>query len=137
MEINDKNREAFIRGYIDCALWSTTDGSRDDGGDPLDKNYGAEDLSEGTREAMERECGAFLSEHGSLIAEAEHTRYGIERWSYAGHDFWLTRNGHGCGFWDGDWSEPHGAQLTAAAKAAGSVDLYVGDDGQVYQSGAE
>ena len=21
----------------------------------------------------------------------------------AGTDFWLTRNGHGAGFWDGDW----------------------------------
>lgn len=20
-----------------------------------------------------------------------------------GHDFWMTSQGHGCGFWDGDW----------------------------------
>lgn len=23
----------------------------------------------------------------------------------AGHDLWLTRNGHGAGFWDGDWRD--------------------------------
>lgn len=49
------------------------------------------------------------------------------------HDFWLTRCGHGCGFWDGDYGEL-GDRLTTAAKAFGEVDLYVGDDGLIYQS---
>lgn len=52
--------------------------------------------------------------------------------SDAGHDFWLTRNGHGAGFWDGDWPEPEGSALDAEAKKFGSVDVYVGDDGLVY-----
>jgi hypothetical protein len=50
----------------------------------------------------------------------------------AGHDFWLTRCGHGAGFWDGDWPEPYATMLTDAAKAFGEVDLYVGDDGMIY-----
>ncbi len=49
----------------------------------------------------------------------------------AGHDFWLTRNGHGCGFWDGDWPEPQASLLTQASKAFGGVDPYVSDDGEV------
>lgn len=51
--------------------------------------------------------------------------------------FWLTRCGHGCGFWDGDWSEPAATILTDAAHAFGNVDLYVGDDGKIYAMGYE
>jgi hypothetical protein len=57
-----------------------------------------------------------------------------EQWSgaaRAGHDFWLTRNGHGAGFWDrglGDLGE----RLSKAAKVYGEVYLYPGDDGKVY-----
>lgn len=50
----------------------------------------------------------------------------------AGHDFWLTRNGHGAGFWDGDWPEPHASILTEASKTFGETDLYIGDDGKVH-----
>jgi hypothetical protein len=44
----------------------------------------------------------------------------------AGHDFWLTRNGHGAGFWDGDWREPSASRLTAAAHKFGecNIDVY-------------
>lgn len=52
-----------------------------------------------------------------------------------GGDLYLTCNGHGAGFWDGDW-EPHGEALTDAAHgAARYLDSYVGDDGRVYIAG--
>lgn len=41
--------------------------------------------------------------------------------SYAGHDFWLTRSGHGAGYWDRGLGEL-GDRLTEAAKAMGSPD---------------
>jgi hypothetical protein len=47
------------------------------------------------------------------------------------HDFWLTRNRHGCGFWDGSYKDL-GDRLTNAAQAFGECDLYVGDDGKIY-----
>lgn len=51
-------------------------------------------------------------------------------WRQAGHDLWLTRNGHGTGFWDRDQSVygvlENGTELktiyTALAKAMGSHD---------------
>lgn len=52
-------------------------------------------------------------------------------WLRALPDFWLTRNGHGCGFWDGDWPE-HGDELTDICCKFSVIDLYVGDDGLVY-----
>jgi hypothetical protein len=48
----------------------------------------------------------------------------------AGHDFWLTRNGHGAGFWDRGLGEL-GDALTQAAKSFGQCDLYVTDDGAI------
>lgn len=53
----------------------------------------------------------------------------------AGRDFWYTRNGHGSGFWDGDWPEPYATTLTEAAEAFGEVDVYMGDDGKVHLMG--
>jgi len=50
----------------------------------------------------------------------------------AGHDFWLTRNGHGAGFWDGDWPDDAGGRLTEASKKYGEFNLYVGDDGLIH-----
>lgn len=52
-----------------------------------------------------------------------------------GHDFALTRNGHGVGFWDRE-SEglPKflGDALTKICKDFKESDLYLGDDGRAY-----
>jgi hypothetical protein len=50
----------------------------------------------------------------------------------AGHYFWLSRNGHGSGFFDENLDA-----LQDAAKAYSEFDLYVGDDGVIYASGYE
>lgn len=41
-----------------------------------------------------------------------------------GHDFWLTRNRHGAGFWDGDYPEPLGRQLTDASHTFGECNVW-------------
>jgi hypothetical protein len=43
----------------------------------------------------------------------------------AGSNFHYTRNGHGCGFWDGDWPE-HGDKLTELSKPFGEFEFYDG-----------
>ena len=55
-------------------------------------------------------------------------------WSRVGHDFWLTRNGHGAGFWDRTDCLPEEARdrLTAAAERYGEKTVGIGDDGNVY-----
>ncbi len=120
-----KSDDKFLQGYMECALWS----SIDDHEQPMDANYDFEDIAEITREAMLEDCQDFLLRYGALLDEyTDHYDY-----SYAGHDFWLTRNGHGAGFWDRDLPGKLGDKLTEAAKGFGQVDLYIGDDGEVYQ----
>lgn len=117
--------ESFFSGYLEAALFSSTDESTPEGGVPLDKNYTAEDFTPEALETLRKDCKAFY--------EANYELWGTQPDSEAGADFWLTRNGHGCGFWDGDYPE-HGEKLTALCKPYGSVYLYVGDDQQIHCS---
>lgn len=120
----------FVRAYVTCALWSSTDESRDDGGDPLDDNYTVEDIAPDSLAKMTADCDAFIRAQSETMISAFGS--GARHPSDAGHDFWLTRNGHGAGFWDGDWPEPQATRLTDAAHAFGECHLYVGDDGKVH-----
>jgi len=113
----------FTLAYIECALWSSNDESTPEGGVPLDSNYGIHDLHPDALAAITDDCRKFQKEHAADISGDL---------SAAGHDFWLTRNGHGAGFWDGDWPKDAGDRLTAASEKLGEVYLYVGDDGKLY-----
>lgn len=53
-------------------------------------------------------------------------------WNQVAHDFIMTRNGHGCGFWDGDWAEPWATILTDLSHEFGEIAVYVGDDNLLY-----
>ncbi len=47
------------------------------------------------------------------------------------HDFILTVNGHGAGFWDGDWKS--GDALTKICHDYfNDLEIYLGDDGILY-----
>jgi len=53
-------------------------------------------------------------------------------WGQVAHDFHLTRNGHGAGFWDRGAGDV-GERLTEAAKTFGEAELHadLDDDGNV------
>jgi hypothetical protein len=70
---------------------------------------------------FQRDCWELLDEDSEPTAATL---------AHAGRDFWYTRNGHGCGFWDGDWPEPQGTRLTDAAHAYGEVYAQVFADGR-------
>jgi hypothetical protein len=93
----------------------------------LDNYFDNTDLAPKTAAEMDADCAAFLT-----LVESE--MIPLDDWSaeQVGHDFWLTRNGHGAGFWDRGL--PEGDALTKAAKSFGGCDLYVGDNGLVYSS---
>lgn len=52
----------------------------------------------------------------------------------AGHDLWLTRNGHGSGFWDRPevYGTARADTFSRCAQVLGSTSLYQGDDGLLY-----
>ncbi len=117
--------DAFFNGYLECALWSSTDETDETGGRPMDENYGPDDIDSSALAEMRKDCEDFISFNLEDLnatggSAAQH-----------GHDFWLTRNRHGAGFWDRGYGAV-GDRLSKAAKVYGGCDVYVGDDGRLY-----
>lgn len=125
------NQEQVLAGYLECALWST---HHQDTGVPLDQDYGTEHLHPDTLAASVKACREFVAANEAdllLASEVSPYRAGYTFDEMVGHDLWLTRNGHGAGFWDRGYGAA-GDRLTKACEALGSADLYVGDDGRLY-----
>jgi hypothetical protein len=120
-----------LDGYIQTALWSNTDD-----GEPLDSKYGPADIAPEALAKMELELNDFVNKAETILhAYMDDDRQGQEARRLLEHNFWLTRNHHGVGFWDGyPYTEDCGRQLTELAHSFGEQYLYVGDDGVLYVS---
>lgn len=124
----------FVDGYTEALKWST---SCDHAGEEYE-DMQAFEFSPKMAGQIADECGAFFTaNHADLIEAAaayeEKGTNGGTGMAYAGHDFWLTRAGHGAGFWDGDLPKELGDRLTQASNTAGNREPYIGDDGLIYQ----
>lgn len=123
------NVEEMLSSYIEAALWS----SFTDDGEPLDKQHSHSSISAETLAEMREDVEAFAESNASdiLLWDGENTSPEEQ----SGHDFWLTRNWHGAGFWETEWtsieSNP-GVRLDVASKGFGDFTLYVGDDGKIH-----
>lgn len=123
----------MAHAYLVCALWSSFDESDESGGEPFDANYSIDDIAPEAIAQAVADCDAFERDNAADLG-AWREAFGSDE--QAGHDFWLTRNRHGAGFWD-RFSSGHelhatGQRLTDAAHAYGECDLYLSDDGRIY-----
>jgi len=114
----------MLRQYLETALWSSYDESTPQGGEPLDENYNIEDIDEDSVKKSIWDIRSFIMKAGDALDDVDPEQ--------AGHDFWLTRNHHGAGFWDGDYPEDIGDKLTKLSHEFGEKWPYVGDDGKIY-----
>ena len=112
--------KTIVQHYLTAALWS----SLDDNGDTLDSTYSVEDFSPELIARAEKDCAEFEEKAGLVLLEWQSDEQN-------GHDFWLTRNHHGAGFWDRGLGKP-GDMLTEIAESFGEICIYVGDDGRLY-----
>ena len=110
-----------LRAYLECALWASVD----DDGNPLDNGRDASDFDHGAVFDANTELLVF-----ELVCAADIAETGMSA-DQLGHDLWLTRNGHGVGFWDRRYGAA-GDRLTDAAHAMGECNAYIGDDGLAY-----
>lgn len=142
MNGTDSDMGEMVDAYVECAVWAGTDWSRcdryddDDHGTcteecvengnpaPLADNYGADDVAPAALESIREDCQAFYDHNAADLAD----------WSpgQAGHDFYLTRNGHGAGFWDRG-AGAAGDRLADAARVYGTSELnpFYAEDGQL------
>ncbi len=133
------NIEAVIRHYVRTLLWSES--CRGSGGgdhehtstDPGDcdasldyMGYDPDDLAADARTEIEAEVRDFCEANADDLA-------GLSP-DDIGHNFLLSRNGHGAGFFDRGWGE-RGNRLQDAARRYGDMSAYVGDDDKVHVAG--
>lgn len=133
-QIRQQHIDSFIEGYLTAALWSSTDTLNGE-----DVNLDDFEWADGQEEKLKADCLDFIIANAAdLLAYEEQKTHAIEYGAFecAGHDFWLTRCWHGAGFWARGLGEL-GNRLTAASKAYGNIDLYLGDDELVYAYGLE
>lgn len=125
--------DSFESAYVECMLWASTDLCEEDE-DPEnldDRGFTIYDLAPEALETVRSDCKSFQE---LAKTELDRAYAGINGIYYdesqAGHDFWLTRNGHGAGFCDRGLATT-GARLTDHAKTFGSQDPY-SHDGKIY-----
>lgn len=117
----------FTAAYIEAMLWTecNSDNEELDGCD-------IDDFAPAAVARIVEHCKVWQDANAALLAQA-YEREGYGGPEQAGHDFWLTRNGHGAGFWDRDALDADGLgdALTKACEHSPCC-LYKGDDGLVY-----
>jgi hypothetical protein len=130
--LRSSDADEVASAFLEAALFAETDNADDSGGEPLDRNYSVSDFASATRRKLEKKAKQFYCQNKELIDSAE-GKFRSSNTEQAGYDLWLTAQGHGAGFWDGDWPEATGKKLTAAAEKVGQTDLYVAN-GKIYGS---
>lgn len=129
----------MTKHYLIALLWTAPDnGVCENPGDEIDVN----DLSLNIWFDAQQDCVQFVESCGDLFTQAmqcyddgygRHPDAGSAAAAF-GHDFALTRNGHGCGFWDRESEglpKELGDKLTALCQYQ-EKQLYVSEDGSVY-----
>ena len=118
----EERTETALDAYLECALWATLDyyAGDDNYNPPLDENFTVEDIGPKFRSNSFDTILQFILDAGE----------DLDTWTdeQLGHDLWLTREGHGAGFWDRGVGDPAkdaaGNRLSELARALGGA----GDD---------
>ena len=117
-----------VNSYLGCLLWSSTV----DGDQPADQFDASAELIATCKQDWERFCELLPDDFEPEDQLLRVTEPGSDAWDYLAHDFALTRNYHGTGFWDaGRWAEPWGDKLTKLAHQFPEVFLMLNTDGTV------
>lgn len=109
-----------LNAYRETLVWQSTDG---ESGEPISADIEWSELALGE---------AKVDVEDFVRANWDDVK-GMDA-GQVGHDFCLTRNRHGAGFWDRGLGAL-GDRLSEACRPYGTQDGYVGDDGLLYLHG--
>jgi len=109
------NAKLVLNDYIEAALWTEDESAELDG---ATMDYVHDDSIIDAWQDVK----TFIATAGSLLDGMESGQIG--------HDFWLTRNGHGTGFWDRDLGDV-GEKLSKIATSMGEKNLFWDDEGKI------
>jgi len=112
------NIDQFVKDYLATASWVTCD---------------SDECQEFTKEAQEiakQDCITFISLVTTMFGMKKAVKLltvsGTDLCYLAPHDFFLTRNHHGAGFWDKPdvYGQENADKLTEICHSMGEVDVY-------------
>lgn len=127
--------DAGTDAALEALAWSTPGPGAygDDGAEFLDGTDA--EYSAAARETVRGMIDAFVSDDRVSRMFDLLALYGVPfSPGQIGHDFILTANGHGAGFWDRDYRPRPRAVLDALSEIVrpyGSIDAYVSDAGEI------
>jgi hypothetical protein len=131
--MNIDDLDPFTRAYLECALWSST--NEDGDSEFIDGKYSLDDLSPKAVQQAKDDCGRFATDNGQSFFGAYMILWNGSHGDFEGrmgHCFWLSRNGHGSGYFDERPKNAVWDKLQNAARDFGETNLVVGDDGKLY-----
>ena len=110
-----------LDSYMRTLLWQATG----DEGNAIDMHYDVDQFDANAFSESDTDLRSFIE-----LCEGEGIEVDSLPLGQVGHDFALTRNRHGTGFWDRGYGKM-GDDLTKWAHTFGEVDVYVADDGSL------
>lgn len=116
------NIDKTTAAYLEAALWADLP--------ECGKGLTLKDFTRETRERARAVCERFIRENeADLQDHRESIGWPFEE--LVGHDLWLSRQGHGSGFWDGPeiYGEDAANRLTRAADKLGEAFVFELEDG--------
>ena len=122
--MSEINVDDMVKAYVEAQLWAQHDYERED--ECLDANYDTSDVSPAYVTSVRDELQSVIDGWPELVRAYHDTDDSDARreWSRSelfGHDFYLTREHHGAGFWDRGLGEL-GNKLTDVAHSFGSAN---------------
>ena len=159
MQVNGVRLSDAVVSYLETILWAETcllpvpeeelvDGCMDvdnahplhgiSESDALDDWFDINDFTVESLEKAREDVGDFFDQADDAGLHKRAIRFaGNDR---IAHDFWLTRKGHGAGFWDGDYKDDTDdvgdALSELAAKFSECCHVTVGEDGCLHIEGS-
>ena len=156
LDLSQKDLNEILKGYLEAALWTEEESLKDDyeseygynedeynedddeeseldklvriqtqfNSKPFD-SFVTEDLEGDSKVQAYIDIKKFIQLAGKEAVEEAIGDQGLFR---LGMDIWLTRNGHGSGFFDHSYDDDNEKKLMDAGRSLKSVDLYITDD---------
>ena len=101
----------ILDNYLEAAIWTNEE--------ELSNSYTIYDFDDSSKEKAKNDIISF-------VEKAKPYLVGIGE-EQIGHDFWLTRNHHGAGFWDRGYEEEIGDKLTEISQEFGELNVFEND----------
>ena len=115
--------EKMTSNYLESALFTDEERLKED----VNDEYLDLEISNALKSNAKLDCTEFIKR----CIESNITLDGYNL-SQLGHDFWLTRNGHGTGFWDRkEIYRGNADDLSKIASTFGTVNLFIDSSGKI------